>query len=559
MSFKMAAKIKKARILMKRGDLNGAQRLCEKILGTAPKSREPLRLLYSIYKEKNNFSMALGLLYKLAEIERLSGQDLFEAGMMHLQLSEHLKAIACLRESVKIDESNSRAWSRLSGVAGQLGYLRESMTSGQRAVQLDPASVVSHMNLATAYDEFGHTELALRHYKRAVELDPNNAIVQCKLGDALSGTKDMQAAKQCYQKAIQIQPKYTVPYRQLSRIVRCSTADDENIVAVERLLKDASIADVDKVNLHFALGKMYEDCQLYEQSFRHLVKGNHIQDARHKFDSAKFAALVSKTKSYFSSSFVKSLPGSGSQSAKPVFIVGMPRSGSTLTEQIIACHPQGFAGGEMYWFDRIESRVQGVIRSQVPYPECLRDADQKVLRELANEYLAYIESISGSASYERVTDKMLGNFLHLGLIFLLFPNTKVIHCKRDPMDTCFSIFSTMFPGNLDFGYSLKSIAFVYKQYHDLMKYWIELFPDNILTVSYEELVGSQESVARKLVKFIGLDWSDKCLNLSENRSRVRTISAYQVRRGLYSSSVGRWKRFQAQLSELKSDLSGISD
>lgn len=544
------SRLKQAIKRFRSGKLAEADRLCSTILGKEPDNTGALSLLADIALERGDFNSRLAALDKIVSLRPEQPVYQFNLGMAFLQADMPEKAIQCLRTSVRLKPDFGEAHSRLCGTAGQLGKLEEAVIAGETAVHLIPNSVVAQLNLATAYDAIGRTQLALHHYKLSSNLAPDNPVIRCVLGDALIGAGARQEAERSYRKAIELQPQYTPPYRQLSRLHKYTTAANKDFSRISNLLKDTSIAESARSHLHFALGKMYEDCGLYNESFQHLEIANQIENKKHNFNPGAFTAFASDVISFYTSDFLENRASIGDPSTVPVFIVGMPRSGSTLVEQIIACHPQGFGGGELYWFGQIEHKLRNIISTSDPYPVCVRNLDVKSSRSLAGEYLEYLGTLSEDGNYARITDKLLGNFMHLGLITLLFRNARIIHCRRNPLDTCFSIYSILFPGNLNFSHDLKNIGLVYNQYTRLMQHWETVMPTRIMTVDYEDLVQNQESASRRLIDFIGLSWDDACLDFSRNKNRVRTVSAFQVRKGMYTSAVGRWTHFEKHLEPL---------
>ena len=532
------------------GNISKARRLCAQLLKKKPDNPHAMGLMSDILMHQGDYKAAIEILIKSSVLNPQNAENHFKLGFAYMRLGEHEDALTHFRNATHINQDFGEAYNRLCGTAGQLGKLEEAIQAGEIAVRLLPGSPVAHMNLATAYDAYGHTQLALKHFKEAARLAPAHPVIQCSLGDALSGTADKHAAEKCYRNTIRLQPKFTRPYRQLSRLRKYTLPEDADFKILENLLHDHTIPESDRSHLHFALGKMHEDCGLYNKSFRHLEIANRIENKKHNFDPNAFTKFSSDVISFYTGDVLENRIEIGSPSAVPVFIVGMPRSGSTLLEQIIACHPRAFGAGELYWFGQVEQRVQNILSISDSYPGCVRNLDKKSARSLAGDYLEYLDILSGKDVYERITDKLPGNFMHLGLISLLFPNARIINCRRNPLDTCFSIYSILFPGSMDFSHDLKNIAVVYNQYTRLMQHWSKILPHNILTVDYEDLVQNQEEVSRQLIDFISLPWDDACLDFSRNKNRVRTVSAFQVRKGMYTSAVGRWTHFEKHLEPL---------
>ncbi len=471
------------------------------------------------------------------------------AGVL-LKLGGIADALRQYRQLVKLEPENSNYWSLLSGCAGPLGYYDEAMSAALKAVAISPDNLSANMNLATAYYAVNLSDKACKHYKICAGLEPKHPVIQCKLGDAYTASGDRKEAETCYRKSISLNPSYTHPYRQISRLNRYTSPEHDDFRRIHAVLDSSTLPDEQKSNLHFALGKMYEDCALYDKAFKHLEMANVIENRKHNFDPEQFSQIISQLVSFFDKKLFFEKSNLGDPDKRPVFIVGMPRSGSTLIEHIISTHPQAFGAGELYWFGQIEHKIADLLESPGLYPDCVRDLDKKALQKLAADYLAYISSLAGGEGYECFTDKLLGNFMHIGIIALIFPNARIIHSRRNPLDNCFSIYSILFPGNVDFGHDLHNIAVVYNEYTRLMQHWETVLPDRILTVDYEDIVNKQGETTRQLIDFIGLTWHDECLDFSYNKRQVNTISASQVRKGLYSSSINRWENFEKYLAPL---------
>jgi hypothetical protein len=232
----------------------------------------------------------------------------------------------------------------------------------------------------------------------------------------------------------------------------------------------------------------------------------------------------------------------------------MPRSGSTLVEQIVASHPNVFGAGELPHFHRTAVELPAIQNTTTSYPECAALMNDSTVARLADEYLTHLDALSPHA--DRVTDKMPENFQHLGLISLLFPHARVIHCQRDPLDTCLSCYFLDFTGWLPFTYDLTKLGQYYQQYLRLMAHWRTALPTPVLEVRYEDLVADKEAVSRRMIAFCGLDWDDACLAFHETDRPILTASHWQARQSIYKSSVGRWRRYEQHLGSLKQALAG---
>ncbi|HHH42543.1 MAG TPA: sulfotransferase family protein, partial [Gammaproteobacteria bacterium] len=308
------------------------------------------------------------------------------------------------------------------------------------------------------------------------------------------------------------------------------------------------------IALLFELGSLYDRVGDYDTAFDTYRKAN---EARHQvldmhFDADTHSAYVNAIISNCSRPLLSRHAHCGNSSTVPVFIVGVPRSGTTLVEQILSNHPQVHGAGELTAIKEIVDALPGISATTQPYPGCLDSITDQGLASAGSEYVAGLTALNGSV--RRITDKMPANFMHLGLIQMLLPRARVIHCRRDPLDTCLSYYFHDFSSPHSYSYRLEDLAVYYQNYLRLMAHWRTVLDIQLLEVQYEDLVSNQESTSRELVEFCGLDWDDACLSFHENRRAVATTSYDQVRKPMYTSSVGRWKNYRAQLQPLISAL-----
>jgi hypothetical protein len=310
---------------------------------------------------------------------------------------------------------------------------------------------------------------------------------------------------------------------------------------MQSVLGQEGLSDEERMGLHFALGKAHDDLGDYAEAMQHFDAGNSVRCRSLRFDRAGFAAALDRQIERFTPELLEQLTGLGSTDARPLLIVGMPRSGTTLVEQIVSCHPAVAAGGELSF---LGSHGHGW--------ECAEGSGftPDAARSLAAAYLALLRKIGPSAT--RVTDKTPANYLRLGLIRVLLPNARIIHCRRHPVDTCLSIYSTLFASTIDFVGSKADLVFCYRQYVRLMDHWrAVLSPERFLEVEYERLIADRETETRRLIAFAGLDWDDACLQPERNDRAVMTASTWQARQPVYGSSVERWRRYEPWLGELR--------
>jgi hypothetical protein len=288
----------------------------------------------------------------------------------------------------------------------------------------------------------------------------------------------------------------------------------------------------------------------YAAAFGAYNQANHLKGAG--FSKQEARRLFAAIKEVYSAENMAGMPTSRDTSSSPIFIVGMPRSGTTLTEQILASHPTVFGAGELPTISQLIVSVPDMMAADAPYPWCMTKISADVVEELSRLYREEVDHRSGGAP--RSTDKLPGNFINLGLISLLFPSAKIVHCARDPVDTCLSCYFHGFSGDYSYSYAMEDLGFYYNQYLDLMNHWKKTLSIPIMDVHYEELISDQESVSRQLVDFCGLDWDENCLRFYKTKRTVSTASHDQVRQPIYDRAVGRSLHYMEFLAPLKASL-----
>ena len=327
---------------------------------------------------------------------------------------------------------------------------------------------------------------------------------------------------------------------------------DDAVKYLESTLQLKNIRKSGLSRIHFALGKAFDISGEYDKAFHHYETGNKLVQTN--FSSYYYRQQIDKEIDVFNKDFIKNLPTSSEQSSRPIFIVGMQRSGTSLVEQIISSHSAVFGAGELTKITMLsDDELSVILGTDMKYPECLTVADEKTMTRLSRAYLDYLSELNNDAEY--VTDKLPGNYMNLGLIQLLFPNSKIIYCNRNPLDNCLSCYFQLFSRNISWSYDLTNIGLVYNEHLRIMAHWKNVLKLPILEVQYEILTANQEEITRDILNFLDLEWEDNCLNFHENKRAVWTASYDQVRHAMYNKSSGRWKNYADYIAPLKKSLS----
>lgn len=421
------------------------------------------------------------------------------------------------------------------------------------AVTQTPRRADLWCQLGTVLMELDDPQEAEQAFQNALALAPGSAEARVGLGNLRLEQGDVDAACALLEAALESDPG-SVPARFHLAQARKVRAGDPNLAALEQLAQCEDRLSTDKrVSLHYALGKAYDDLQQWDRAFPHFLKGAQLKRAQLDYDSAADSAILQRIAAAVDGDLIKRLQGAGDPSDVPVFILGMPRSGTTLTEQILASHPEVFGAGELP--DLIEI-VQQPLAAAAPFPEGLTDLSPQTAAAWGAEYATRLRRRAPGA--RRITDKMPANYLALGLIPVILPRARIIHVKRNPVDTCLSCFTRLFNQRQDATYDLAELGRHYADYARLMNHWRSVLPsDAFLEVQYEDIVADVEGQARRLIDWVGLEWNDACLAFHQTRRPVRTASMAQVRQPIYGSSVERWRHYEKFLGPLLKELGGL--
>jgi tetratricopeptide (TPR) repeat protein len=432
----------------------------------------------------------------------------------------------------------------------ELDRLDEAMEAAKRAIAAAPDSPEAHNAEGQVFQAMGRFEPALAAYDRAAALPgpaqqdaiSNRASLFIEFGKPAEARAAFEAAATVFPHSAPILFNQT----DLKRL----EPGDPLIGQMEALLAREGISVADRTTLHFGLGKAYLDLGDSAQAFRHYDEGNRLKRATFAYDSAAAELWMARIAEVFSPALLAAQAAAGARSHLPIFVVGMPRSGTTLVEQILASHPMVHGAGEL-------RRLQVLIDEGLDFPGAVPALPPERLRAMGEAYLAHVTPMA--AGKRHVVDKMPANFTRAGMIRLILPDARIIHCRRDPVDTCLSCYTKLFAGEQAFTYDQTELGRFHRAYQALTARWRETLPaSHFLEVDYEAVVDDLEAQARRLLEFLGLPWSDSVLRFHETERPVRTASSNQVRQPIYRSSAGRWRKHAAELKPLLAALDGAT-
>jgi tetratricopeptide (TPR) repeat protein len=475
-------------------------------------------------------------------------------GSVLIDLGNLVEAEIAVRRAIELKPNSIPALCNLGKLLGDLGRSDEAEAVTRQAVALRPDHAEGHFHLGTVLIRSGRLDEAEAATRRAIALNPHLAGAHHNLGVVLMELGRLTEAREAAERAVALAPREPLHFRQLGEVKKY-VAGDSCLIALEALSNDEASFGIGKqIDLHFALAKAYADLGRAQDEFHRLLAGNRLKRSRIDYNETSVLDEIDRVQQVFSSEFMRTAQAAGEPSAKPIFILGMPRSGTTLVEQILASHPQVFGAGELNLFERSVGDLRSAIQEAPAYPEIARHIPAGHFGEIGERYLAGIQRLAPAAS--RITDKMPANFLFAGLIHLALPNATIIHTVRDPVDTCISCFSKLFTEGNFHSYDLAELGRYYRRYQALMKHWHHVLPPGrMLDVHYEDTVADVETVARRIVAHCGLSWDQRCLDFHRTERAVRTSSATQVRRPIYASSIGRRHVYGPLLEPLLAELS----
>lgn len=477
------------------------------------------------------------------------------------QQGRFAEALARLQETLQLAPHHAQAHNDLGGVLLACGQTEQAVPYFREAIRLRPNFLEAHTNLGQALRNLNRIDEAMACFREVLRIDPENAAAHNHLGYSLELQGKIEEASAQYQVAWRLCPTNAIALASLGKLAAAGYygMTDDQMHGLQDLTGRPELSPEDRARAHFALADINDKTDAYDQAFAHYHQANEILKAYFRqrgvvFDLAEVRQFVDRIIAVFTPDYFERVKSFGLATEVPVFIVGMMRSGTTLAEQILASHPRVHGAGELVQVSKLTGTLRQRLASTADYPACAAHFGATMVRTLAGEYRQQLETLGNGAA--RVVDKFPANFLHLGLIITLFPNARIIHCRRNPLDTCLSCYFQNFKDPLPYTFDLTHLGQYYCEYTRLMQHWAKVLPSPLFDLSYEELTGEPEAISRRLVDFCGLDWDDRCLQFHDRERVVRTASNLQVRRPVSRSSVGRWKHYVAYIQPLHEELRG---
>ena len=467
-------------------------------------------------------------------------------GLLAFKLKKYDIAEQLFIKVLKLNPSFALAWDNLAKLYRIQNKLSKSIPAFKNLIKLDPNNFEALVSLGTVYIKLSKYKDGIDLYKKALVINPENARVHLSMGHALKTLGNRKECERAYQNAIKHYPLSGEAYWSLANL-KTYQFDSNEIIAMENAIKNNMHQD-ELIQIYFALGKAYETNKNYKKSFKNYQKGNWEQRKKINYNAEEYKKYTDEIIQFFSSNKDLLKINKGYLSKEPIFILGLPRSGSTLIEQILSSHSLIEGTQELPNIMGISREIKSMDIDK-KYPSNIKLLNDD---DFFNYGLKYINETKWTRSDKPYfIDKMPNNYIHIGLIKLILPNAKIIDARRNPMDACFSCFKQYFARGQHFTYDLDDIARYYKDYERLMDFWKSIFPDSIYTIKYEDVINDPDNEVHSLLNYLELDFEDSCLNFYKSKRPVKTASSEQVRQPIYKSGLDYWLNYENDLLTLR--------
>jgi len=535
-------------------DRQGAIECFRKVLAVAPGYVESASNLGSVLTEDDQPEEALRVLLPLVQSHPDYAEAHCNIATAFLALEQLNKADFGFKRALALKPDYPEALLGLTRVLQEESDLPAAEAMAQRALAVAPEKAEIHSLLGGIFNESGYPDKARQAYARALEIDPELVVAFLGRGHFLMEHGDMKGAEADFSHALRLNEDDLGARLALAQIAKVKAGDANMAALVAQAAAADAMPETKAMPLHFALGKCYEDTKQYDLAFKHYQEGCRLKRKRIEYSAENTELTVRNIEAFFSAENIARLRGAGSDSALPIFVLGMPRSGTTLTETILASHPMVYGAGELP--DLLEIAAQSRDGETAGYPLNLPGITQAEITIIGERYASRLQDRAPGSP--RITDKMPANFNYVGLIHLALPRAKIIHVKRNPVDTCLSCYTRLFNKSQYQSYDLQEIGRYYRSYAQLMQHWRSVLPAGAFyEIQYEALVADPEQQARALIEYCGLEWDDACLNFHQTERHIRTASVTQVRQPMYKTSVEKWRLYEKHLGPLLETLGDL--
>lgn len=535
--------------LLRSQDFAAAEKHIKQSLRIRPDTPPYLNSLGMLYFKSGEARKAEDSLRRAIMLAPEYPDPVLNLGNLRVSQQRYPEAIELFRKGVGLSPNNPVAHLSLGNAYKKTGRLESAANCYREAVRINPAYAQAHYNLGLALMTLGQYPAALQSAQSALSCVPDYTAAHMLAGQIHEHLGNIDQATECYRRCLKSGAGHPAAYWSLANIGRYHFSPSE-IDQMQQLLAGQP-KDDEKIELHFALAQALEQQDRFPDAFEQLVAGNRLKRKQLDYSAGQNREFLARQKMVFNERTLQSWPAHGLDTVSPLFILGMPRSGTSLVEQILASHSQVAGGGELETSLQIVHAVVPEITGKEPL-DALLSLEPAHLRQLGEYYCQQNRPLIDAADY--FTDKLPFNFALLGLLACIFPKARFVHVYKHPLDVCLGCYRQLFTQGQLFSFDLDELADFYIEYRRIMQHWQMALPERLVNVSYEQLVASPASEIARLLNALGLPWEDACLDFHANRRVVRTASAGQVRSGIYQSAVSRWKQYQAELQPLATKL-----
>lgn len=542
------------------GESERALAYCRQATEYEPDSSNSWMNLGIVYRTLGDIENAMDAYSKAYDLDANSAMLCTLIGQVWREVSDGQQAILWFDQALELEPDRLETRCALAEASLDRGDIQTAIAHFQDIIRAYPHYGQAYLGLSQALWEDGNAEDAVAIAHQAANLMPENAQIKSHLATVLASSGDVAAANTANREALEVNPNCIAALVNLAQNLR-GQLPDADVQQMEQLLHASWGSDGSRASLHFGLAHYYDGCKNYPKAATHSLQANQLhlaykQPRGWNYDPDNYAQYIDRLIEHFNPNFFERTKGMGSPSQVPIFIVGMPRSGTTLTEQILASHPQVFGVGERTFGNQGFNSLPAVMEAPrgASVWQVIDQVEQPHIRYVADWHLARLEELVTKAglevgAYQHIVDKMPDNYNLLGWLVTLFPNAKIIHCRRNVRDVAVSCWMTQFKA-VRWAFDLVHIAERIKQYWRIMEYWRQTLPVPMLEVDYEETIADQANQTARLLDFVGLEWEDACLQFHKTERLVRTASVTQVRQPIYTRSLERWRHYEEVLQPL---------
>lgn len=570
------------------GQLDKAQDFMEQALQLAPNEADWYSQLGDLLSSQGKLEASIKFYQQAVDLKPDHIQALNNIAVAQSRLGQVEASIRSYRQVLQLDPDYLISLNNLASLLFSLERFYEAVKPLQRLVQLRPNDPslklklgialakagqgreavsflreieTSHPNdpavvhaLSFALKEDKKDKEALQYAVKAADLDPENAEAQRFAAYLLTTQGQFEEAEERLERSLVRNPNSGRAWYTRIHIKRCTEGDRPKIPQLEALVSNPNIRTDERASALYALGKLHNDLEEWDQAFARIKEANELLPST--WDKQNFEDLINALMTVFSdASIFEEKRKCANPSSRPIFVLGMARSGTSLVEQILCSHPAIGGAGELRQMDILAHELPRLIGTSTPYPQCIAELTPQVATPQSKRYVQELLSFGSSTDY--TVDKMPANYRHLGLIAILFPNAHIIHCRRDPMAVCVSCYFQAFQrSGQHYAKHLDTLGHYYKHYTRMMNHWRKVLPIAMLEIDYESLVQNKEMESKRLIEFCGLDWDEQCLDFHKTDRTVRTASSWQVRQPIYTTAMAHWKHYESYLDPLKKAMEG---